>query len=445
MKLDRLTYTAVILATMLLTNGCALFLPDRIHYTLQDQERLEQPLAAAQAVTPSASSADVIGVALSGGGSRASVYGAAALEVLAEEGVLPRATYLSSVSGGGFPAAYYALNKPAPCPATDNAGPCLSESFAAFKKTMRHNFLSDMTLRQLGKPGRISSSTRRLSSLQDALERQITNGAVFGELPPTPVLLINGARYDDGRRFVFSNVAIPEADSTVAQFTNKTLRTASFSLPGCTRPTPPDFSLALAVAISAGFPPVLGPASIEAPETCNGGGIQYWHLGDGGILDNTGVETIEDFALRAEPDGPSTKRVIIFSVDAGRSTPSQAMMQTRNLKLWTSDPGRVVEIVGMRAQAYRQVALRQLRRDSDISVTTIKMRYTDAVIEEWPASCGDDQEAGAQAISTHLLTIPTSLKISDCDADLMELAARDVVRRTLYENAAVLESLGLRP
>lgn len=434
---------------MLLTNGCALFLPDRIHYTVQDQQRQTlqaagRPSAPAQPPASSDNGADVIGVALSGGGSRASVYGAAALEVLAEEGVLQRATYISSVSGGGFPAAYYALNKPAPCTTADNDAPCASESFGTFKEAMRHNYLADMTLRQVGKPGRITSSTRRLSSLQNALDHQIIKDAAFSDLPSSPILLINGARYDDGRRFVFSNVAIPEEDSNIAQFTNKALRTASFSLPGCTRPTPPNFSVALAVAISAGFPPVLGPASIEAPETCDGDGVQYWHLGDGGILDNTGVETIEDFALRAELDGPPVKRVIIFSIDAGRSTPSELMMQTRNLKLWTSDPGRVVEIVGMRAQAYREVALRHLRRNSDISVTTIKMRYTDARIDEWPASCRDDHEGGAQAISAHLATIPTSLKITDCDADLMELAARDVVGRALRENATVLESLGLR-
>ena len=52
--------------------------------------------------------------------------------------------------------------------------------------------------------------------------------------------------------------------------------------------------------------------------------------------------------------------------------------------------------------------------------------------------------SSAQAIRAHLATIPTSLKISDCDADLMELAAHDVVRRALRENAHILESVGLQ-
>ncbi len=440
---NRFSVIATTLAVALLTNGCAMFTPDRIHYTWQEQSEAAEPNTLMQKLAPATSDGSVIGIALSGGGSRASVFGAAGLEVLAEAGVVQKATYISSVSGGGFPAAYYALNKPFPCEAHSTTMPCTSESYALFKDAMRHNFLSDMTLRQFGKPGRITSPTRRLSSLQEALDHQIIKDSTFSDLPASPVLLINGARYDDGRRFVFSNVAIPEEDSDIEQFSNATLRTASFSQPGCTRPTPPEFSVALAIAISAGFPPLLGPASIEMPETCDGGATQYWHLGDGGILDNTGVETIEDYALRAKTGGPKAKRVIIFSLDAGRSTPSQSMMETRNLKLWTSDPGRVVEIVGMRAKAYRDVALRNTRTSDELTITTITMRYTDAKIEQWPASCGD-RVNDAQAISDHLALIPTNLKITDCDAELMELAARDVVTKALRENAGILQAITVR-
>ena len=357
-----------VLWTAFSTTGCAFYLPDRIHYTGAAEAAPE--VAQGQALPDST---HLVGVALSGGGSRASVFGAAALEVLAEAGVMEQATYLSSVSGGGFPAVYYALNKPVPCAPSARVEPCTSESFKAFKLAMRENFLQGMTFKQIGKPGRISSPTRRLSSLQDALDDKIIGGALFGDLPPSPILLINGARYDDGRRFVFSNVAIPEEESDLQQFSNATLRTASFSQPGCTRPVPADLSVALAVAISAGFPPLLGPATFKMPGNCDGGEPQYWHLGDGGILDNTGVETIEDYALRAETGGVKPERVVIFSVDAGRSTPASAMMKLRNLQLWTSDPGRVVDIVGKRAQAYRSVALNELRSDSDVKFLIITM------------------------------------------------------------------------
>lgn len=255
--LHRLILT-IVLGSSLLTGGCAFWRPDKIHYTWHDEAA-----APCETCAPSRNDSDFIGLALSGGGARASVFGAAAIEALAEEGLMDRVTHISSVSGGGFPAAYYALKKPAPCPDRGRMGArCVSDEFAAFKQAMRHNFLTDMTLRQLVRPNRFTSPTRRLLSLRDALDHQFIDDAVFRELPPSPVLLINGARYDDGRRFVFSNQAIPEKESDVAPFTEQILRTASFSLPGCARATPPDFSVALAIAVSAGFPPLLGPAAI---------------------------------------------------------------------------------------------------------------------------------------------------------------------------------------
>ena len=69
-------------------------------------------------IWPTAPQETVVGVSLSGGGSRAALFGAGGLEALgrlpAPEGgsVLERVSYLSSVSGGGLAAAYYALHKP---------------------------------------------------------------------------------------------------------------------------------------------------------------------------------------------------------------------------------------------------------------------------------------------------------------------------------------------
>lgn len=406
---------------LLLIAGCAFFMPDRIHYTFDPRAD-----ASCSDCVSARLSSDVIGVALSGGGSRASVYGAASLEILAEEGLLQRATYLSSVSGGGFPAAYYTLKKP-----TD---------FAEFKQAMRFDFLGSMTVRQLEKPNRISSPTRRLSSLQDVLDREFLNGTTYGELPQTPILLVNGARYDDARRFVFSTVAIPEEQSSLRQFSEQNLRTASFSLPGCARTTPKDFPVALAVATSAGFPPLLGPTSIKATDTCSGDGTAYWHIGDGGILDNSGVESIEDYALHAHLDGPPVRRLVIFSIDAGRSTAPTEMMARRNLKLWTSDPGRVVELVNQRANAYREVAIEKMADEAGIDITIIKMRYVDANIGSWPASCKQAKN-DPEAIKTAIASVPTNLRISDCDADLMEAAAQDVVRRALDQHRDLLNSL----
>ena len=60
----------------------------------------------------------LFGVALSGGGTRAALFGAAGLEALAGlrtadgASVVQRITHLSSVSGGSLAAAYYTLKTP---------------------------------------------------------------------------------------------------------------------------------------------------------------------------------------------------------------------------------------------------------------------------------------------------------------------------------------------
>ena len=50
-----------------------------------------------------------VGLALSGGGSRSAVFGAAVLKELDRVGILRQVDVLSAVSGGALPAAYYAL------------------------------------------------------------------------------------------------------------------------------------------------------------------------------------------------------------------------------------------------------------------------------------------------------------------------------------------------
>lgn len=399
---------ALTAAAASLLAGCAFITPDRIHYRVD---------AAPAATSRTPDSPDLVGVALSGGGSRAAVFAAAALEALFEQGVLQQATHISSVSGGGFAASYYLVKRPAD-----------AEGFAAFRTAMRRDFFAAMEARQLRSPGRFSSPTRRLSSLQDALDRAFLDGAAFADLPSSPIFIINAARYDDARRFVFSPGALADEPLDFEPYTDERLRAASFSLPGCARPTPADFPLSLAVAISAAFPVLLGPATIEAHAECDGGETLYWHLGDGGILENTGVEALVEIAARARRSVTPPRRVLIVSIDAGRETDSKALFGDRNLRLWTRYPGRVVEIAATRAEAWRAAAQRSFLAAGEASADIVVLRYTDAQLTEWPASCG--RRAGdPAAIAGHIAAIPTSLRISTCDADLMEAAARDVARR----------------
>ena len=61
-----------------------------------------------------------------------------------------------------------------------------------------------------------------------------------------------------------------------------------------------------------------------------------------------------------------------------------------------------------------------------------------ANVEQWPASCSQAEDAAEQdreevraEIAKAVASIPTAYKISECNADLLELAARDVVASRL--------------
>lgn len=403
-------------ASALLSSGCALFEPDRIHYRWAEAD------AAPCTSCAPAPSDEFVGVAFSGGGSRAAVFAASALEALAGNGMLGEVTHLSSVSGGSIAASYYALRRPSS-----------AEEFDEFQRAMRKNYFVGIEKRQVLNPGRWTSATRRLTSLQDALDDSFLGESTFGDLAGSPALLINAARYDDARRFVFSNLAIADENPGFEPYTEERLRAASFSVGGCARPAPANFPLALGVAISAAFPLFLGPAAFEMPASCEGGGPQYWHLGDGGVIDNMGVETLEEVALRALKKGAGYKRIVIYSFDAGKRATTEYMMAQSNLRLWTRDPARVVDIAAMRAEAYRSLVRNHIAPEIGVPFEIVTLRYIDAKLDAWPTSCDEDDRE--RPISERLADVPTAFDISSCNADLMEAAAHWLVDKYVRERA----------
>src|SRR4051812_29483956 len=97
-----------LVVSVLLLAGCA------TPYVLERQE-------GGVALAPRPDPQVLVGLSVSGGGSRAATFVAHVLEQLAQveaapgaqASVLERVQYISSVSGGSVASAYYALNKPA--------------------------------------------------------------------------------------------------------------------------------------------------------------------------------------------------------------------------------------------------------------------------------------------------------------------------------------------
>ena len=469
--MPRIARAFALISVSMSFTGCVFVIPDRIHYEL---EPLDQgaPLECAPSAAEDRPEV-ILGLALSGGGSRAAVFGAAAMEALWEHGLLGQVSHVSSVSGGSIAASYFATNKPAcdGAPSEAEKETCWREFFSEFKKAMRYHYRNWMELRQIYKPNRFLSPTRRASSLQETLDHRFLHGKTFGDLKAgapegrsleSPVLLINATSYDEGRRFVFSNLCIPEppdileppengsdsysrvVESRFEPLTRKTLITRTFSRPECVRPVPSDFPISLAVATSAAFPPIIGPVCFQVPSSCHGGDPNWWHLGDGGIIDNSGVDTLEEIALRELEDGEGRlSKALIIAFDSGRQISAERMQLNSNLRIWTRDPGRVVDISIPRGRAYHDLVGDRVKRGlaaDGIHMETIGMRYTAADLPHWPASCnkknpiakaGESFAKFRQEILESLNLIPTDLLISKCDGDLMEMAAHQVVHDTL--------------
>src|SRR5574337_931522 len=92
--------------------GCGIFSVNTMRNDPLGHNPAPKKTLAAQSVTANDLSDGIfIGIALSGGGSRAANFSAAVLLDLEQLGILNKATAISSVSGSSLPAAYYGLYK----------------------------------------------------------------------------------------------------------------------------------------------------------------------------------------------------------------------------------------------------------------------------------------------------------------------------------------------
>jgi hypothetical protein len=243
-------------------------------------------------ITPAPDREVLVGVALSGGGSRAALFGAAGLEALGRlqapggGSVLEQMTYLSSVSGGSVAATYYASQKPPRETAVlTPEGTFTAEYetfFAGAHEKLRQDFEGALLRRQL-LSFRWLNSSLAARSLAEVMAERLLGSTTFVELAQreargdSPRLIINTTLYNSGRRLALTTLP-PDASrydfyaDLRASLTRREL-TAEFPPAFLQRweklltLTPLELGidvcpirLAGAVAGSASFPPWSGPS-----------------------------------------------------------------------------------------------------------------------------------------------------------------------------------------
>ena len=443
-------------------------------YTLQTAEKPE-------CVTPAPDRDVLIGLAVSGGGSRAALFAAGAFEALSkirvgseQKSLLDQVSYISSVSGGSMASSYFVARKPA------HAFPILGpegtltheyqEFFNRFKQDMKFDLEGLIFKRQLFRLRWVNPAWTAWS-LAELLDESYLDGMTFKDLAireaqgDSPRLLVNTTLYNNGRRFVVST--LPREASQYDVFLDlkrqpvvrkldeegeQILRTRWESLHSV---TPEDIKLdtcpirvAAAVVGSMSFPPVVGPISFRVK-----GQDKYWHVGDGGLADNTGAESLFMVFLKKLQERKA-RRALIISFDS--SFPflvggEELSNRAEGFTLFSYDFSRIPSIMEERATAYRswffRVAQRQGLIPGPSQFALITLRHTDA---EWkddmsdlPESCRTNESKLKQPreVVRRLAGIATRLWLaSPCDRDLTVAAAAKVVAQNEEKIRRYLEA-----
>lgn len=219
-----------------------------------------------------------IGIALSGGGSRAANFSAAVLEQLDNIGILREVDVISSVSGGGLTAAYYALH------AEDPQWPVL-------RKKLRTDFFSIWERECLMPPNLFAllfSDRDKTDVLADVFDETLFDHAKYSALKPNgPRFLANATDLTGGgHRFVFSDEKIRgELHSSLADIRISNAVAASGALPG----------IFDSLTLQRYRPDEIVPSSYSPSRSWEQ--PSYVHLVDGGLSDNLGIETLIESAF----------------------------------------------------------------------------------------------------------------------------------------------------
>ena len=457
-------YVAIGLVALLFT-GCA-----SAHYI---------PVPRADAIGPCHTDVPdrdvLVGVALSGGGSRAALFGAAGLEALASvrtqdgRSLIDKITHLSSVSGGSLAATYYVLKKPGRDVTVLAPDGTLSPAYRAFfdqyRTDLSQDFETSLIWRQL-LSFRWINSALAARTLFEILDDRLLGDARFQDISArekagdAPGLIVNTTLYNNGRRLAMTTLP-PEAfeydffadleRSLTAR--GRVMEPAPYIQERwkLLRPmTPSEIHVdaclvraAGAATASASFPPLIGPITMKvgAEET-------YWHAGDGGLYENSGMESLLLLYLK-QLQAKRAKRSLVIAFDSSFPfSVGERELNRRSLPftLLTFDFSRIPSIMEERASTYQALFFRTLQLEGVFpdskTITVVPLRHVDAKwapdMSDLPPACKAESEPikSPEAVRQRVAAIPTRLVItSECDRQLLATAAAKLVEE---HRAAIL-------
>lgn len=225
-----------------------------------------------------------IGIAISGGGSRAANFGLGVIKQLRELGLYDDVTAISAVSGGALAAAAVRKNDIASEGGFNNLANLLRQDFLSkwlIKSSNPYRFLRAVV-----------TSENATSSLADVFDNTIFHGATYESL----------GSVSKGHPYLYLNSSLVHTTPAMMDITTRGVNQPVGSLQGFTFT---DYAfeklgsslgklrLADAVAASGAYPGVFESVTLKNYAFIGKiFGTQYLHLTDGGISDNLGIDAL---------------------------------------------------------------------------------------------------------------------------------------------------------
>jgi predicted acylesterase/phospholipase RssA len=223
-----------------------------------------------------------IGLALSGGGFRATLFHLGLVRFLRDADILRQVTHITSVSGGSIMAAHLALNWDRYNGSTEEFDQAASHLLDFIRLDVRNRVLRHFPLGLLVRwPRRFLGLSNRQLTRTGLLERQYEK-YLYGdkslfELPESPELHILATNLSEGCLCSFSRDGLWMMQQKAGRSQIERIRVGLMTV-------------SMAVAASSAFPGFFPPLELTGREVgARGGEFELQAYTDGGVFDNLGV------------------------------------------------------------------------------------------------------------------------------------------------------------
>lgn len=319
---------------------------------------------------------DGLALCLSGGGYRAMLFHAGALWRLAEAGLLPKLSRVSSVSGGSIAAGVLALH-------WDRVGWGDADAAAVLKRFRAEVVapIRGLAGRTVDRPSVLGGLLTPWTTVGDevvaAYRKHLFGGATLQDLPDSPRFVFNATNVQSGALWRFMKPYM--RDYRVGEV------------------RAPRLPLATAVAASAAFPPFLSPVRLDLGDAAftPGSGLDLQRppftthvvLSDGGVYDNLGLETAW-----------KRYRTVLVSDGGGKMQPEEEPS-----KDWARHSYRVLELVDNQVRSLRKRQLIEAfqKRERTGTYWGIRTHVADYQLAD-PLDCPPDRTLQLAEVPTRL-------------------------------------------